>query len=71
MSRVLEGVSFAANRAFEQITGDPDSFLAAGRQHQPEPGRVPEIAGEDFNFDDDQQMRRRVPRLSALCLSWY
>jgi hypothetical protein len=25
--------------------------------------------GEDFDFDDDQEMRRRLPRLSARYLS--
>jgi hypothetical protein len=30
--------------------------------------RSPADMGEDFDFDDAQQMRRRLPRRSALCL---
>jgi hypothetical protein len=26
------------------------------------------LMGEDFDFDDDHEMRRRLPRLSACCL---
>jgi hypothetical protein len=25
--------------------------------------------GEDFDFDDPEQMRRRLPRLAVLCLA--
>jgi hypothetical protein len=27
------------------------------------------VLGEDFDFDDDEEMRRRLPRLSACFLS--
>jgi hypothetical protein len=30
--------------------------------------RTPADMGEDFDFDDEQEMRRRLPRLAALCL---
>lgn len=62
-----EGVSYAASRASEQITGDQDSFLRSWQQARPRPQHADrELAGEDFDFDDDQQMRHRLPRLSAL-----
>jgi hypothetical protein len=47
-------------------TGDRDDFYAAWthyRQSREHRGQKP--AGEDFDFDDAQQMRRRPPRLSA------
>ncbi len=64
-----EAVSYAAPRAFERLTGGQENFYEtldryqASREHS---GQDP--AGEDFDFDDDQQMRRRLPRLSALYL---
>jgi hypothetical protein len=64
-----EAVSYAAPRAFERLTGGHEDFNDAlyryqdSREHS---GQDP--AGEDFDFDDDQQMRRRLPRLSALYL---
>jgi hypothetical protein len=30
--------------------------------------RTPADMGEDFDFDDEQEMRRRLPRFAALCL---
>lgn len=64
-----ETVNYAAPRAFERVTGDRDGFYAAlghdqdSREHS---GHSP--AGEDFDFDDAQQMRRRLPLLSAIFL---
>jgi hypothetical protein len=50
-------------------TGDRDDFYAAWahyRQSREHRGQKP--AGEDFDFDDAQQMHRRRPRLSAIFL---
>jgi hypothetical protein len=45
------------------VSGDEDAFWDALKERGP---RVfVELMGEDFDFDDDQEMRRRLPRLSA------
>ena len=66
-SLFYEEVSYAAPYAFQRLSGDADAFYAAlnsrGRR-----SAVPVDMGEEFDFDDEQQMRRRLPRLSALCL---
>lgn len=61
-----EEVNYAASYAFERVTGDEHAFWDAldsrtGRN------RGPTDMGEDFDFDDNQEMRTRLPRLSALC----
>ncbi|WP_314243248.1 DUF4240 domain-containing protein [Streptomyces sp. DSM 40907] len=65
-----EEVNYAAANAFERVTGDADAFYAAWAEHRPE--REPDTAavdmGEDFDFDDDGEMHRRLPRLAKLCL---
>ena len=66
-----EEVNYAAPYAFERVSGDDhgfydawDRYSASREQHD----RSPVDMGEDFDFDDAQQMRRRLPRLSAICL---
>jgi hypothetical protein len=57
-----EEVNYAASCAFERVSGDEDAFWDALKERGP---RVfVELTGEDFDFDDDQEMRRRLPRLS-------
>ncbi|HEY6279986.1 MAG TPA: DUF4240 domain-containing protein [Streptosporangiaceae bacterium] len=66
-----EEVNYAARYAFERVTGEKDGFNIAwsryrdSRQHS---HHSPADMGEDFDFDDAQQIRRRLPRLSALYL---
>jgi len=58
-----EEVNYAASCAFDRVSGDEDAFWDALKERGP---RVSvERMGEDFDFDDDQEMRRRLPRLSA------
>ena len=58
-----EEVNYAASHAFERVSGDEDAFWDALKERGP---RVfVELMGEDFDFDDDQEMRRRLPRISA------
>ena len=64
-----EMVNYAAPRAFERVTRDRRSFNQAWAPvpgftpaQQPRPGR------SSFDFDDPQQMRRRLPRLAAIFL---
>lgn len=63
-----EDVNYAASGAFERITGDADTFYEAWRgfhRADPENGHAVDM-GEDFDFDDDSEMSRRLPRLAAL-----
>ncbi|MFC7242330.1 DUF4240 domain-containing protein [Catellatospora aurea] len=56
-----ELVGYAAADAFREVAG-AELVL-------PETAKAP-IAGEDWDFEDDDQMRHRLPRLSALVLGW-
>ncbi|MER5950854.1 DUF4240 domain-containing protein [Streptomyces sp. NPDC001904] len=65
-----ETVNYAPADAFERLTGDPDAFWAASRTVRGTgdgTGGAAVDMGEDFDFDDDE-MRRRLPRLAALFL---
>jgi uncharacterized protein DUF4240 len=66
-----EEVNYAASDAFERVSGDDHGFYYAWDRYSAsrnQSDRSPADMGEDFDFDDAQQMRRRLPRLSALCL---
>lgn len=62
-----EEVNYAASYAFQRISGDDHAFWNALRARN-ERDCTPADMGEDFDFDDEQEMRCRLPRLSALCL---
>ncbi|MFJ9911933.1 DUF4240 domain-containing protein [Actinacidiphila glaucinigra] len=65
-----EDVNNVAAQAFERLTGDRDSFYTAWAAHRPagaEAQAGPDM-GEDFDFDDDTEMQRRLPRLAGLYL---
>lgn len=67
-----ESVNYAAADAFERVTGHSmGAFYQALKRSRDarqdgEPSE-PDM-GEDFDFDDPREMRRRLPRLTALCL---
>ncbi|MGW4894790.1 DUF4240 domain-containing protein [Kitasatospora sp. NPDC004240] len=65
-----EDVNYSAASAFARVAGPDEDFYDAWRDHRP--ARVRERAeadmGEDFDFDDSDQMHRRLPRLAALHL---
>jgi hypothetical protein len=66
-----EDANYCASDAYERITGDCEAFYEAWRQYaadRPET-RAETDMGEDFDFDDDDEMRRRLPRLALLFLS--
>lgn len=66
-----EFVNYAAPRAFGQ-PGGPEGFHAAWesfRGPRDRPGHDAADMGEDFDFEDPEQMRRRLPRLAALFLA--
>jgi hypothetical protein len=67
-----EGFNFVACRAYERLTGDSDAFWEAWETYSDARattgGEDGEDMGESFDFEDAQQMRRRLPRLAALYL---
>jgi len=68
-----EAVSYAAPRAYERIAGSYEGFYAALDRYRGPGQRPPRDddanMGEDFDFDDPREMRRRLPRLSAIFLA--
>ncbi|MFI7709372.1 DUF4240 domain-containing protein [Nonomuraea sp. NPDC049480] len=66
-----EEVQFAVNAAYERHTdGDVDAFYEAlaAREEAVVDRATGDDMGEDFDFDDDAQLRQRLPRLAALFL---
>jgi hypothetical protein len=66
-----EDANYAAGDAFERITGDDHAFYEAWDAYKAsceEHRRGADDMGEDFDFDDPDEMRRRLPRLAALYL---
>ncbi|MFD3834659.1 DUF4240 domain-containing protein [Streptomyces sp. NPDC058642] len=66
-----EDADYCASDAYERITGDGEAFYEAWSQYaadRQDTGAENDM-GEDFDFDDDDEMRRRLPRLSLLFLS--
>jgi hypothetical protein len=61
-----EEVNYAASAAFQRLSGDEEVFWDALAARGPRDCFA--VLGEDFDFDDDEEMRRRLPRLSACCL---
>jgi hypothetical protein len=65
-----EDFNYCATDAFELLAGPEEDFYEALAHDNPV-GQVEEKKinmGEDFDFDDTQQMRLRLPRLAALYL---
>lgn len=65
-----EVVNYTAAYAFKQLTGDEEDFYEAWDEYwnaQPRE-RADVDMGEDFDFDDAEQMHHRLPRLAALYL---
>ncbi|MBO2463583.1 DUF4240 domain-containing protein [Actinomadura violacea] len=63
-----EEVGYAAGQAFDRVTGtDTCEFYEALERRQTD--REPAVdLGEGFDFDDEEQMRQRLPRLTALLM---
>ncbi len=64
-----EEAGYAAYYAFERVTGDEHAFEDAWFSRHA-PGEYIDHSqdmDDDFDFDDDQEMHRRLPRLAALC----
>lgn len=66
-----EDILGVASSAYAAATGDEEAFwttLMAADRDLPESGSGGPI-GENFDFDDDAQMRARLPRLAAIYCS--
>ncbi|MFC9094217.1 DUF4240 domain-containing protein [Streptomyces sp. NPDC057072] len=67
-----EAFNFVSSTAYERLTGDRDHFWEAWDTYIADRSSSTDDAsdmGESFDFDDAQQMRQRLPRLTALYLS--
>ncbi|WP_258318885.1 DUF4240 domain-containing protein [Streptomyces griseorubiginosus] len=65
-----EDVNYAARDAFERLAGSADAFDEAWATYRPTGGHnQPTDMGEDFDFDDPEEMHRRLPRLARLFLA--
>ncbi|GAA4590086.1 hypothetical protein GCM10023194_46050 [Planotetraspora phitsanulokensis] len=63
-----EGLSYLAREAYGRVTGETKSFDAAMEAAVPQMDRPARASGEDWDVEDDDENRRRLPRLSALFL---
>jgi hypothetical protein len=70
LAEVLPGVTceasiYSAARAAWIAQGNGDDYESAYAAVE-RAGRVRQLAGEDWDYDDDDEFRRRFPRLAAL-----
>jgi hypothetical protein len=63
-----EGLSRAAREAYGRVQGETGSFDAGMEATVPRTDRPVRASGEDWDVEDDDENRRRLPRLSALFL---
>ncbi|GAT68404.1 hypothetical protein PS9374_04069 [Planomonospora sphaerica] len=63
-----EDASYAAQRAYERVQGESESFDDVVAAAVAAMDLLDHPAGEDWDVDDDDETRRRLPRLAALFL---
>ncbi|GAA1215999.1 DUF4240 domain-containing protein [Kitasatospora nipponensis] len=66
-----EDATYAALWAYDRVTGVKDSYHDAQEARaasRPKCEDAEPDMGEKWDFEDDDEMRRRLPRLAALCL---
>lgn len=66
-----ESAGYAAKEAYDRVTGVDESYYEAEEVRaasRPPREAVEPVMGERWDFEDDDGMRRRLPRLAALCL---
>ncbi|WSZ93873.1 DUF4240 domain-containing protein [Micromonospora sp. NBC_00858] len=67
-----EGLLFAAQKAYERRTGDPDAFWDAANAAEVDTARPtssPQPADNRWGIRDEEEWQRRLPRLAALFLA--
>ncbi|MFJ9691562.1 DUF4240 domain-containing protein [Kitasatospora sp. NPDC101183] len=63
-----EDANYAAQQAYDRVTGVDGSCYEAQAAARPAAEDVEPDMGEAWDFEDDEEMHRRLPRLAALCL---
>ena len=63
-----ESLSYLIKDAYRRVTGETDSLDAAVEAATANMARPRRPLGDDWDAEDDQEMRRRLPRLAALFL---
>lgn len=66
-----EELNYVAEAAFARVAGRGDDFYSVLERYQSSRGNVETASvemGEDFDFDNADRMRQRLPRLAALYL---
>ena len=62
-----ETLLYAASRAYERLTGNPDGYCEAADAPEPAaPPRGPSPTGERWDLRNGDEWRRRLPRLAEL-----
>ncbi|AWS49122.1 hypothetical protein DKM19_42315 [Streptosporangium sp. 'caverna'] len=61
-----EDLSYAPREAYGRVQGETDSFDAVMEATVPGLDRPGRPAGENWDVDDEEETRRRLPRLAAL-----
>ncbi|PIM72629.1 hypothetical protein CTU88_10845 [Streptomyces sp. JV178] len=66
-----ESVSYVISDAYRRVLGETDSLDTAVEAALSGMARPEQLLGEEWNRDpeDEEQMRRRLPRLAALFLN--
>ncbi|MBC6457604.1 DUF4240 domain-containing protein [Actinomadura sp. HBU206391] len=62
-----EGMNYVSRIAYGRRQGETDSYDAY-HEALPRPGRLEPPTGENWDFEDEDEMRRRLPRLAELFL---
>jgi hypothetical protein len=62
-----EQVGYVASYAFARVAGNGEAFYEALGSRDHGDDDLTDL-GEQFDFDDQEEMRRRLPRLSAACV---
>jgi hypothetical protein len=63
-----ESLSYLPREAYGRVTGETGSFDAAMEAAVPHMDRPARASGGDWDVEDDDENRRRLPRLAALFL---
>ncbi|MEW2354864.1 DUF4240 domain-containing protein [Spirillospora sp. NPDC029432] len=64
----FESLGYPIKDAYQRSQGETDSFDAAVEAGVRAMARPEKPTGEDWDVEDDEEMRRRLPRLAALFL---
>ncbi|MER6915280.1 DUF4240 domain-containing protein [Streptomyces sp. NPDC000594] len=63
-----EGVNYAAAKAYPRALGDPEAWDTMVAEGYDADSPEETVLGEDFDFEDESELRRRLPSLTALLI---